>query len=545
MTIPTSDADARFGRAVERWFRERLRLHPTTASFVGVHDHDAHLPDASREGIDARVDFWREATAEMERFDPADLTPAHALDRDLLIHEARLALHELTERRSWARRSDAAEEIGDALFPLFTRDFAPFPERLERIAERLEEVPRLLAQVPTRLVDPARLWIEIDLESGATLPGFLDTILGAARAERCPPPLLQRLDAAVAAAKAALSEHDDWLRADVLPRAEGDWRTGPEQFEEMLRLRELMADGDEILAVGEEILADETAARDAICTEIDPTLPPAGVADLVKDDHPSTFGEALDAYRGSMERARRFVLEHELATLPADDNLVVTETPPYLRHLIPFAAYYQPPRFDPRPTGTYVVTPPSEPQMMREHSYASISNTSVHEAYPGHHLQLTAALANPSLVRLLCDSAAEFDEGWAFYCERMMKDQGFDDTPVNRYIQHTDAIWRATRILLDIRLHRGEIGFDDAVDFLVARTGFERPAAIAEVKRYTGTPTYALSYLYGRHLIDRLRAGVERLEGTGFSLRRFHDTLLYGGTMPVSYARRLFPGLPS
>ncbi|MEJ7803450.1 MAG: DUF885 family protein, partial [Candidatus Limnocylindria bacterium] len=208
-------------------------------------------------------------------------------------------------------------------------------------------------------------------------------------------------------------------------------------------------------------------------------------------------------------------------------------------HLIPFAAYYDPAKYDPRPVGTYIVTPPSSLEMMREHNRSSISNTSVHEAYPGHHLQLSAAITNPSLVRLF-SGAPEFAEGWAFYCERMMKEHGFDATPKGWYIVHTDAIWRATRIILDVQLHRGLIGFDDAVDRLVAETGFERPAALAEVKRYTSTPTYQLSYLFGRHMIEKLKADVQAREGANFELRRFHDTLIYGGTMPVSYARRLF-----
>jgi len=336
-----------------------------------------------------------------------------------------------------------------------------------------------------------------------------------------------------------------WLLNEVLPQATTEWRTGPEQFEEIVRLRELTASGDEILAVGEQILAEERAARTSTSTELDPTRSAEEIADLVKNDHPASFGDALEEYRHSMAAARRFVIDHDLATMPADDTLVVIETPSYLRHLIPFAAYYDPPRFDPRPTGTYIVTPPATPEMMREHSYASISNTSVHEAYPGHHLQLSAARTNPSLVRLILFSAAEFTEGWAFYCERTMKEQGFDDTPKHRYIQHTDAIWRATRIVLDVKLHRGEIGFEDAIEYLVAQTGFERPAALAEVKRYTSTPSYQLSYLFGRHLIDRLKADVERAQGPAFSMKAFHDTLIYGGSMPVSYARRLFAGLDS
>lgn len=544
MTLPASDADARFERSVDRWFRDRMRLEPDVATWVGVHEHDGRMPDASRDAIEERVAFWRAAISEMDRFSADDLTPSHVLDRDLLVHEARLALHDLTERRTWAGRSNAASDIGDALFPLFSRDFAPFPERLERITERLEGAPRLLNDAKARITDPVGLWIEIDLESGESLPSFLDVIVAAARSERCPEPLLARLNAAVTATRRALEDHDNWLRTEVLPRATAEWRAGPEQFEEIVRLRELTADGDAILAVGEQILADEKGARAATCQEIDPTLSAEEVADLVKNDHPATFGDALEEYRRTMAAARRFVIDHDLATMPADDSLVVIETPSYLRHLMPFAAYYDPPRFDPRPTGTYVVTPPATPEMMREHSYAAISNTSVHEAYPGHHLQLASARTNPSLVRVL-STAAEFTEGWAFYCERVMKEQGFDDTPKHRYIQHTDAIWRATRIVLDVKLHRGEIGFDEAVDFLSAQTGFERPAALAEVKRYTSTPSYQLSYLFGRHLIDRLKAEVQRAQGTAFSLKGFHDTLIYGGNMPASYARRLFPALSS
>jgi len=188
MTLPASDADARFERAVDRWFRDRMRLEPEIASFVGVHDHDGRLPGVSREAIEERVDFWRATIGEMERFSADDLSPSHALDRDLLVHEGRLALHELTERRTWAGRSNAAGEIGDALFPLFTRDFAPFPERLERITERLEGAPALLNDARARISDPVALWIQIDLESGESLPSFLDVILAAARSERAPPP---------------------------------------------------------------------------------------------------------------------------------------------------------------------------------------------------------------------------------------------------------------------------------------------------------------------------------------------------------------------
>ena len=539
MTTAPSDADARFDRTIDRWFRDQLAMRPETATFLGIHEHDGELSSGGRDAIDEEIGFFRRAIDELSAVDPGELTPDRALDRDLAIHQARLGLYWQTEYRPWAGSSEAAGHIGEALFPLFTRDFAPLDQRLESIASRLEAAPRFLEESRERVTDPVRVWTEIDIESTRMMPGFLDTILAAARSELADASLTTRLTAAVQRATAALGEHEAWLRDDVLERAEADWKAGPERFEEMVRLRELEADGDEILAVGEELLVSEKAARDAVCAEIDPSASIEEAADLVKNDHAGTFAEALGEYRESMDRARGFVVEHDLATPPIEDHLNVIETPSFIRHLIPFAAYYEPAKFDASPVGTYIVTPPSSPEMMREHNRSSISNTSVHEAYPGHHLQLSAAITNPSLVRLF-SGAPEFAEGWAFYCERMMKEHGFDDTPTGWYIVHTDAIWRATRIILDVQLHRGLIGFDEAVDRLVAETGFERPAALAEIKRYTSTPTYQLSYLFGRHMIEKLKADVEAREGADFSLRRFHDTLLYGGTMPVSHARRLF-----
>jgi uncharacterized protein (DUF885 family) len=539
MSVSPSDADARFDRTIERWFRDRLAMEPEAATYLGIHDHDDQLSSGSREQVDREVAFLRSAIGELERITAEELSADRRLDRDLALHQARLGLFQLTERRSWAGRSDAAEHIGDALFPLFARDFAPFAERLENIAARLEKAPGYIAETRTRVTDPVRLWTEIDLEGTAGLPAFLDTIVAAAATEQRDETLTERVRRAADATKAALDEHASWLRNEMLPNANAEWRTGPEQFEELVSLRELEASGDEILAVGEQMLIESKAARDAVCNELDPTLSPAEVGDLVKNDHAATFAEALDEYRHDMERARSFVVDHDLASVPPDEKLKVIETPSFMRHLIPFAAYFSPARFDPVPLGIYIVTPPETPAMMREHNRAAISNTGVHEAYPGHHLQLSGAATNPSLVRLF-SGAPEFSEGWAFYCERMMKDAGFDDTPKHRYSQYTDAIWRSTRIILDVQLHRGQIGFDEAVHRLQAETGFERPAAVGEVKRYTSTPTYQLSYLYGRHMIEALRSDVERRMGPAFNLKFFHDTLVYGGTMPVSYARRLF-----
>lgn len=123
-----------------------------------------------------------------------------------------------------------------------------------------------------------------------------------------------------------------------------------------------------------------------------------------------------------------------------------------------------------------------------------------------------------------------------------MREEGFDDGPAFRLALATDAIWRACRIILDVRMHRGELSVDAATDFLVQHTRFERPNAQAEVNRYTSSPTYQFSYLLGKILILSLREDERHRLGDAFSLRDFHDTLLANGSLPISFHRRLLAG---
>jgi uncharacterized protein (DUF885 family) len=125
------------------------------------------------------------------------------------------------------------------------------------------------------------------------------------------------------------------------------------------------------------------------------------------------------------------------------------------------------------------------------------------------------------------------------YSEQMMREEGFDAAPNFRLNMHTDAIWRACRIILDVRMHRGEIAVDEAIRFLVEQTSFEEANARAEVRRYTYTPTYQLSYLLGKVLLLGLRADEQARLGGAFSLRDFHDTLLRNGSLPISFHRRI------
>ena len=301
-------------------------------------------------------------------------------------------------------------------------------------------------------------------------------------------PELRRLKTAAEGARAAVADYRTWLEGTLIHGTD-DWALGRERYDELVSLRAFDGlDADAILQIGQDQLALNRAARVSAAREIDPKVDEPTVVGRIKSDHPATFAAALDAYREVMFRARQHLIDRDIVTVPDDERIEVIPTPEYIRNVIPFAAYFDPPKFDANPSGIYIVTP-------------SVGN-------------------DPNAMR----------------------EQGFDDAPNFRLNMYTDAIWRACRIILDVRMHRGEIGVDDAIRFMVEQTSFEEPNARAEVLRYTYTPTYQLSYLLGKVLLLQLRADESARLGSAFSLRRFHDALMRNASLPISFQRRLLAG---
>ena len=521
-----------------------MESEPSYATHLGIHAWDDRLADPSRERVLADIQADRQHLAAVESLDRDGLSPEALFERDLELHHVRLELHRADAIRIWERRSTGASAIGDALFPLFTRDYAPLAERVGSIIRRLEAAPAFLRGHRTRAVVPqVAQWLEIELHAGENVPGFLDEIVAGAEAAGGADAVPERdrlhLARAIERTKAAIQDQAEWIQ-EILPGATAAWPIGRERYDELLALRAFEGlSADAILEIGWEQLERNHADRAAAAREIDRDATEDEVVERVKDDHPTTFDQALEGYRDAMQRARRHLIERDIVTVPDDERVEVIATPPFLRGVMPFAAYFTPARWDASPVGLYVVTPDidGDPATMREHYRAAISNTSIHEAYPGHHLQLAIASRHPSLTRAQVE-APEFVEGWGMYSEQLMREHGFDDGPEFRVALATDAIWRAARIVLDVRMHRGEISIEDATEFLIRETGFERPNALAEIRRYTYTPTYNLSYLLGKVLLLQLREDEQRRLGDAFSLRDFHDTLMRGGSLPISFHRR-------
>src|SRR2546430_2110008 len=331
-----------------------------------------------------------------------------------------------------------ADRLAASLFPLFIGSFPPLPKRLGSIAGRLDRSPAYIEETKGRIRTPVRVWSEIALEATERLPGFLHVIEATGK-ETLTGPEGARLQEAVAKTDEALQRHARWIKQDVLPRSKDTIGIGAAKFRKLVRLRELGLTVEEIYAIGKKYLRESKRALALLANEIKPGASVDEAKEIVKSDHPPRFEGALEYTAKAMADAKRFITEHDLATIPPNEELNVIETPSYLRHVIPFAAYNAPARFEIRKQGFYMVTPVEDkPEMLREHSYPGTRNTAVHEGYPGHHLQLTCACLNPSYARIFGD-AVETVEGWAHYCEDMMKEAGFSGAPKTTLAQTTNT----------------------------------------------------------------------------------------------------------
>jgi uncharacterized protein (DUF885 family) len=519
------------------------RFSPVSATFVGVHDFDSELDDISRDFILQGIAEHKALLAKLEQVDPRALSGPERIDHQLLQNSLRAAARGLEEYRLWEKDPAGPVQLGlYGVFVLALRDFAPLEQRAEAMLSRLRQVPRAIAQGRANLRDSPAVFTNtaVGVTRGGIsfyqdfVPQFADQV----------PALKSRILDACRKAAEACGEYLKFLTDDYLSRSSGSFATGPELFDFMLRTGNgLPYSADDLLEIGRDVLQSTQDQLATLASEIAPGRYWWEIVAELKREHPSG-AELMDAYRSEMQRARDFTREHGLVTFPEGEELELIWTPAFERSTIPYAAYMAPAPFESRQQGFFYVTPlnsqlPPEKQeeQLQGHSRHKIPVTALHEAYPGHHLQLVLSNRVGSQVRKLLGTSV-FAEGWALYCEEMMFEQGFYTDPRVRLMQLKDQVWRACRVLIDVGLHTQGMTYQQAVDMLVERARVERVNAEIEVNRYCGTPTQPMSYIIGKHQMMNLRREYESQQGAKFNLREFHDQLLSFGTIPVAIVRQ-------
>jgi uncharacterized protein (DUF885 family) len=516
-----------------------LRWHfdPASATAAGTTEHDHRLGTFDVESIRHHTAAFRAMAAAVEDLEVESLQDE--IDRTALLDDIRVLVFRLQHEQPHVRNPQFwLSHLCEALYtPLIRGESGPehrarsilarlteLPSFLDAAQETLNEPPAVFVESATKMIPGARLLLRTAAESlGASVPDLSEE-LGTAASEAD-----ERLERFGLALETELQAHPDLLYFAV----------GEEQFDRRLHHEHALRNtAPELWRYGLRLQEEVTVEIERQAHAIDPSRPWQDLVERLREEHPGRDG-LIGAYQSSLDRAFEFVREQDLATLP-EGALELVQTPPFMVPLVPFAAYQPPGQLMAERTGYFYVTVPDDggssdvrDRMLREHCIHELTATAVHEGCPGHHLQLLTAQSLESSVRRFVWTPVMV-EGWALYCEEMMGEEGFYQTPEELLFQQVHLLWRAIRVILDVGLHTRGMTPDEAITYMVDHLPIDRVSAEREVRRYCAWPTYQLCYAVGRREILQLRAAYREQAGSDFALKTFHDELLGYGGLPVS-----------
>lgn len=554
--VNTASQDALVAQITDEYLRGYYAFNPSEATAAGLHDYDARLESRSAESVASEVWRLKSALAAVARVREWALSEEARYDLLWMQSHARATLLELEDVRMWQRDPNLYNRLAAAgIDNILKRTYAPVERRLEALLARERDVPRLLSEARANLQSPPRIYTETAIrqtEGGAEFfARVVPQMFERAGAGRLPAARRAEFAAANEAVVRSLREFADWLRRDLLPRSNGNFAIGAENYRRKLLYEEMVDTPLEtLLREGERQLRRTQDAMREVAAEIAPGRDVREVLRALGREHPSADG-LVGETRAELDRIRAFVRTQNILTPPAEENLIVAETPEYARSTS-FASLDGPGPFERVATESYFYVTPPDPSWdaQRREEHLSFYNryalpiVSIHEVYPGHYYQLLALKRASSQLRSAL-GAGTFVEGWAHYCEQMMLDEGFGGgNPRLRLAQLHAALTRLCRYLAGIRLHTAGMSYGDAVEFFVREGYMERVNAEREARRGTLDPTY-LVYTLGKMEIMRLREDYRRRQGDAFRLGEFHDRLLSYGMPPIKILRLALLGSAS
>jgi uncharacterized protein (DUF885 family) len=554
----------------QRYLRESPEQSPVGATSLGDHRFDDRLDDVSASGWQARLTFTEGYLESLEPIDRSKLSRANQVDALLLLHDLQFDRWKLQTLEDWRSNPLLYTRIaGDALYTLLARDFAPASERLRNLGKRLDEMPRFLMQV-REVLDPARVpkvHAETAAKQNAGLIAMLDGEI-ATQIATLPAPEQESLRASVAKARSALSQHQIWLDKRLLPEAKGDFRLGAALYDQKLGFALFSPlSREEIRArATSELEATRSAmyeiARGVLKSQNKRGTPPtpekpsnAQQQTAIKAALEIAYAERpqrnaiLDAARAALTETARFVREKDLVTLPEEPLEIITM--PEFQQGVALAYCDSPGPLEAGEKTFFAVSPiplqwtrAQTDSYLREYNTRSIHNLTIHEAMPGHYLQLAHANKYPSTLRKVLASGP-FIEGWAVYTERMMIEQGYmNGDPLMQLIQLKWYLRSVVNALLDQAVHVDGISRQAAMK-LMTESGFqEEREAAGKWTRAQLTSAQLPVYFVGAQEHLALRREAEQRLGAAFSLREYHDKVLSYGSPPVRFARALMFDLP-
>jgi uncharacterized protein (DUF885 family) len=557
---PPGREDDRLTAFFKAFLEEEFRRRPMEATRLGEHRFDHLLDDVSPAARARWAARYRATLAELpRRFDRGKLSRGGQIDHDIFRHHLTRELWLAENTRPFEDDPRTYNDyITESVYLLLTQSTLPPARNVQNAAARLASLPRIVAAARASLRNPPRVFVETAIRQNRGAIAFYERGIFELAGEA---PALSELRPAAAKAARLLKDYQAFLEKDLLPRARGDWRLGKERFARKLEL-ELDAglSAEQVLRAAEAeharveremyVIARQLWSR----TQPGAALPPddaAGQRQTIRrvlarlnQEHGKAEDLVRDA-KAAADRIKAFIRRHDILRLPEPDRCRIVEMPEFQRGNT-MAYLNQAPALDPKASSYYAISPPprhwdagTAESFLQEYNKYMLQMLTIHEAYPGHYVQLEYSNRHPSFIRRVLFSGV-FAEGWAVYTEQMMLDQGYGDGNLALRLNQLKWYLRAVvNAVLDYKMHCAGMTDAEALKLLTERAFQSEGEALPKIVRAKQSSCQLSTYFVGRMAFYRLRQEVQRELGEKFQLGRFHEAVLDHGTLPVKYLPEL------
>jgi uncharacterized protein (DUF885 family) len=558
--LQAQEADAKLQAFFKQYLEEHFRQQPTDATGLGDHRFDGLLEDVSAAARARWLELDRATLSRLaQEVDFAKLTRDGQIDFEIFQHELQTGiwLTENTHPFEEDPRTYGAY-INDSVYQLLVQSTLPKETNIAHCLERMWRIPGVIAIARQTLTHPPKPILETAILQNRGAISFFETEIFQSAGET---PQLDKLKAAAAPIAADLKSYQQFLEGDLMARATGEWRLGREKFSRKLDLvLDAGVTADEVLADAEAEFArvqrDLYVIARQLWSQYFPPKPlppddPAGrretitkVIDAVDQEHGKPEELVGDA-RATVENIKKFIREHDVLRLPEPDRCQVIEMPEFRRGNS--AAYMDnAPPLDAEAASFYAVSPPPSDwdakrveSFLEEYNHHMLQILTIHEAYPGHYVQLAYAAGVPSLIRKVYQSGA-YVEGWAVYGEQNMLDMGYGSGDLRLRLMQLKFYLRAVaNAILDHKMHCDNLTDEEAMKMLVEDCFQSEGEARLKIIRAKQSSTQLSTYFVGRMGHYRLRQKTERELGEEFSIGRYHEAVVSCGSVPLKYLPEL------
>jgi uncharacterized protein (DUF885 family) len=557
LNVSATPQDDAFQKIAHDYVEQYLRTNPEQATELGDHRFDGQLTDYSPEARAKDLAAQKEFREKLNAIDGSQLTGANNIDFRILKENIDYQIFQAEELKDpeW-NPLVYMQSLANSLYLLVARDFAPAEKRIPNVRQRMEKIPRVIAQAKTNLQHPPRVHTETAIEQTQGAVSLVRE--GLAPLFDQSPQLKKELAPLQEKTAAVLEDYKKWLQNDLLPRSDGDFRLGVDKFRKKLRFA--LASDLSIEEIMKRAQADLQQTQTAIYETAlplykkyfpradDKTLADkhkitTAVLDRLAQQHPDD-ATVVGYAQKIVSEATDFVKQHNLVTVPKAPLDVIAM--PEFKRGVAIAYCDSPGPLEKNGKTFYAVAPTPKDwtkerkeSFFREYNNYMIRDLTVHEAMPGHYLQIAHAneFRASTLVRAIFQSGT-FIEGWAVYTEQMMAEQGYGGPEVK--MQQLKMRLRAIcNAILDQRIHAGNMSEQEALD-LMMKGGYQQEGeAVAKWKRARLTSAQLSTYFVGVSEHLDLRDKAKAKAGAAFDQKKYNDQVISYGSPPVKYVREL------